>query len=147
MTFEEFMEGKEPLLQEAILLEMQETLTLDFKGAAYLKPGALFTADGKITKDGRRSIAKALSAFSNSAGGVLVIGVDCRSTPDGNDCAQSLDPVPSWEIAVSALNSALGDLIQPKSDLIRVAGFASSEKPGFGYLFVDIPRSERRPHM
>ncbi|MER9236869.1 ATP-binding protein [Mesorhizobium sp. M0622] len=71
MTFDEAIVGGEALLQESILQEAQETLQLDFKGSAVGKPGALFNDEGKLTKDGRRSLAKAMSAFSNSAGGLL----------------------------------------------------------------------------
>ncbi|RUX95828.1 MULTISPECIES: ATP-binding protein [unclassified Mesorhizobium] len=146
MTFDEVTTGGEALLQESILQETQETLQLDFKGSAVGKQGALFTDEGKLTKDGRRSIAKAMSAFSNSAGGVVVIGVDCR-TVDGVDAAQALDPIPNWKAALSAVSSLVGDLLQPKNDGVRVAGFASAKDDRAGYLVIDVPRSERRPHM
>lgn len=147
MTFDEAIAGGEALLKESILQETQETLQLDFKGSAVGKPGALFTSDGKLTKDGRRSISKALSAFSNSAGGVVVIGVDCRVNSDGVDAAQALDPVANWKAALSAVSSAVGDLPQPKNDGVRVAGFPSARDSSAGYLVIEVPRSERRPHM
>ncbi|CAH2394834.1 AlbA family DNA-binding domain-containing protein [Mesorhizobium escarrei] len=146
MTFDEVISGGEALLAEAILQEMQETLQLDFKGSAGGKPGALF-ADGKLTKDERRAIGKALSGFSNSAGGVVVIGVDCRSIGEGPDVAQALDPIPNWKAALSAVNSAVGDLLQPKHGGIRAGGFPSTNDNSAGYLLIDVPRSERRPHM
>jgi schlafen family protein len=142
MTFDEIRSGGEALLQETILLEAQESLQLDFKGSA------LFTPEGKLTKDGRRAISKALSAFSNSAGGVIVAGVDCRANSgEEPDVAQSLDPIPNWKVALSAINSAVGDLLQPKNDSLRVEGFPSQSDKTLGYLVIDVPRSERRPHM
>ncbi|MER9167316.1 ATP-binding protein [Mesorhizobium australicum] len=147
MTFDEVMSGGEALLQKAILLEAQESLQLDFKGSASEKQNTLFTGEGNLTKDGRRAIAKALSAFSNSAGGVIVIGIECRKNPEGVDCAQSLYPVLNWRIALSAVSSSVSDLLQPKNDGIRVEGFASKGDPFAGYLVIDVPRSERRPHM
>ncbi|MER9890953.1 ATP-binding protein [Mesorhizobium sp. M0119] len=146
MTFDEWISGGEVRLAEAIQQAAQETLQLDFKGSAAGKPGALFN-DGKLTKDGRRAIGKVLSAFSNSAGGVVLIGVDCRSIGEGADVAQALDPVPVWETALSAVSSAVGDLLQPKNGGIRVAGFPSMNDNSVGYLLIDVPRSERRPHM
>ncbi|WP_156788624.1 hypothetical protein [Mesorhizobium amorphae] len=56
------MKGKEAGLQKAIRLEAQEGLQLDLKGVASDNDSAMFAADGKLTKDGRRTIAKALSA-------------------------------------------------------------------------------------
>jgi hypothetical protein len=171
MTFDEAIAGGEALLQESILQEAQETLQLDFKGSALGKPGALFTSDGKLIKDGRRSISKALSAFSNSAGGLVVIGVDCRANGEGADIAQALDPVPNWKAALSAVSSAVGDLLQPKNDGIRVEGRQSpNSQPSDRWWkqtvevlhrvaararslevllchAAHVPRSERRPHI
>ncbi|WP_254021048.1 AlbA family DNA-binding domain-containing protein [Mesorhizobium escarrei] len=148
MEFDEIISGKEPFLHEATLLEIEEGLRLDFKVSGRGKPGAAFNAQAQLTREGRTSIAKALSAFSNSAGGVVVIGVDCRrNTTDGLDCANSLEPLPNWKAALSALNSAVGDLLQPKNDGVRVAGFPSHADESLGYLVIDVPRSERRPHM
>ncbi|MER8574580.1 ATP-binding protein [Mesorhizobium sp. M1409] len=147
MEFDDIISGKEAFLQEAILLETQEGLRLDFKAPAIGKPGAAFTSLGQLTKEGRISLAKALSAFSNSAGGVLVIGLDCRKNSDGVDCASALEPLPNWKAALSAVNSAVGDLLQPKNDRIRVDGFPAHADKSRGYLAIEIPRSERRPHM
>jgi predicted HTH transcriptional regulator len=107
----------------------------------------MFTADGKLAKDGRRAIAKALSAFSNSAGGVIVLGVECRKNAEGVDYAQSLDPVPAWRTTLSSVSSSASDLLQPKNGGIRVEGFASKVDPSKGHLVIEAPRSERRPHM
>ncbi|PAP92138.1 AlbA family DNA-binding domain-containing protein [Mesorhizobium wenxiniae] len=146
MEFDDIISGKEAFLHEAILLETQEGLRLDFKAPAIGKPGAAFTAQGQLTKEGRSSLAKALSAFSNSAGGVLVIGVVCRKNADGVDAAIALEPLPNWKTALSVVSSAVGDLLQPKNDGVRVDGFASHGNQGAGYLVIDVPRSERRPH-
>lgn len=146
MEFDDIVSGKEAFLNQAILLETQEGLRLDFKAPAVGKPGAAFTPQGQLTKDGRSSLAKALSAFSNSAGGVLVIGVECRKNADGVDCACDLEPLPNWRTALSAVSSAVGDLLQPKNDGIRIDGFASDGNQSLGYIVVDVPRSERRPH-
>lgn len=146
MTFDETIAGGEMLLQQSIQNEAQETLQLDFKASAAGKPGSLF-ADGRLTKEGRRAIGKALSAFSNSAGGLIIIGVDCRAVADGADIARALDPISNWKAALSAVNSAAGDLLQPKNDAVRVDGFGSADDDSAGYLVIDVPRSERRPHM
>ncbi|MGX5839776.1 AlbA family DNA-binding domain-containing protein [Mesorhizobium sp. ArgA1] len=146
LDFDELVARGESLLWDAIEAQMQEGLTLDFKAPAIGKQGAAFNDRGQLTKEGRTALAKSLSAFSNSAGGVLVIGVDCRRNDEGVDCATSLEPIPSWKIAVSAVSAAVGDLLQPKNDGIRVAGFASREDKKAGYVVVSIPRSERRPH-
>ncbi|RWC15938.1 MAG: ATP-binding protein [Mesorhizobium sp.] len=146
LDFDDLVARGESLLLDAIRDEMQEGLSLDFKAPAVGKQGAAFNAQGQLTKEGRAAIAKALSAFSNSAGGVLVFGVDCRKRVDGVDCATDLEPIPNWKAAHSAVSGAVGDLLQPKNDSIRVQGFASSADQNAGYIVIDVPRSERRPH-
>lgn len=146
LEFDKIVAGGEDSLIGAISAGMQEGLTLDFKAPAVGKQGAVFNAQGQLTKEGRAALAKALSAFSNSAGGVLVLGVDCRKNDEGVDCASALEPLPNWKSALSAVSSAVGDLLQPKNDGIRIDGFASHRNQNAGYLIIDVPRSERRPH-
>ncbi|WP_192251522.1 AlbA family DNA-binding domain-containing protein [Mesorhizobium caraganae] len=146
MDFDELVARGEALLAEAIKAEMQEGLTLDFKSPGVGQQAPVFNAQGKLTKEGRAALAKALSAFSNSAGGVLMFGVDCRKNSEGVDCANALEPIPDWKAALSAVNSAVGDLLQPKHNGIRVAGFPSSTDQNSGYLVIEVPRSDRRPH-
>lgn len=145
--FEDLAARGESLLEEAIDERLAESLTLDFKTAPVAGQAAVATEAGRLTRNGRRTLAKALSAFSNSAGGLIVLGVDCREDDDGVDCATGLVPIPNYEVLVTDISSKVGDLLQPKNDGIRVAGFPSRGGPGTGYVVIDVPRSERRPHM
>jgi hypothetical protein len=147
VDFDDIVQRGVVALEEAIAASARETVQLEFKGAASDKDGTLFAKDGQLTRGGRGSLGKALSAFSNSAGGLLVIGVDCRKNSDGVDCIQGSDLVPSLETALSVVSGAVGELIQPKHEGVRVHGFASSMDAKAGYLVIDVPRSERRPHM
>jgi predicted HTH transcriptional regulator len=72
----ELLRDGEAALQRAIDAQEVETLTLDFKEVGQGKE-ALF-ADGKVSKQGQLVIGPAASAFANSAGGLLVIGVRCK---------------------------------------------------------------------
>jgi len=63
--------GEAPLA-EAIKAEMQEGLTLDFKSPGVGQQAPVFNAQGKLTKEGRAALAKALSAFIAAIGAVMV---------------------------------------------------------------------------
>lgn len=144
LTFEDLKARGEAALHDAKTNELQESLTLDFKSQSGGSEGKLF-ADGKLTREGKASLAKALSAFSNSAGGLIVFGVNCRPV-DGVDRVQDLEPISNWQRAYSDVSSAVGDLLQPRNELIDVQGFPSDQGGDLGYIAVNVPRSERRPH-
>lgn len=118
----------------------QESLTLDFKS------GKMFD-QGRLTNDGRKVLGPALSAFANSAGGVLVIGVDARKNTDGVDCAQLLVPIGHVERALTDVSQAVGELLQPRHDGIEAHYIISDQQTGEGFIVVAVPRSDRRPHM
>lgn len=147
MQFGDIVAYGERALQDALAQGIQEGLQLDFKLASGDSDGAVFSADGKLGKDGRRLIGKAISSFANSAGGLLVIGAKCRRNAEGLDALSELQPFNNWKVAQSALNASLGELLQPKHDTVQVLGFASEQSPLIGYVVIDVPRSERRPHM
>jgi hypothetical protein len=131
---------------EAALLEAKERsefegLHLDFKGAG----DSLFTADGKLQSSGRKALAKAVSAFSNAGGGLIIIGVDAR-VDDGKDTIVAVTPVTNFIRAASAVNSALGDLVEPRVNLL-LHRIPVDHTPDAGYLVIEVPRSERRPHQ
>ncbi len=123
----------------------QEGLTLDFKTAVDERNRAIFS-NGKITKVGRQILARTISAFANSAGGIIICGVDCRRNEDGIDCVSKLTPIEGIESVVTSLNHEVGNLIQPSISGLEIAHILSATKEGYGYLLISVPRSERRPH-
>lgn len=74
-----------------------------------------------------------------------MFGIGCRKNSDGADGATALEPNPE-PVALSVVSTAVGDLMQPKNDGIRVAGLASNADQNAGFIVIDVPRSERRPH-
>ncbi|MCR9237443.1 MAG: ATP-binding protein [Alphaproteobacteria bacterium] len=135
----------EELIIQMIESEQQESLTLDFK-ANVEKPGEpLFENEGKkLTKTGRRTLAKAASAFANSMGGVLVIGIDCRAI-EGIDCARQITPIPFLSRALSTINNELHSITVPPIGGIE-AMHIPIEGGSSGLIVLSIPRSARRPH-
>lgn len=143
MIFEELVAAGESGLQQLVDAQQIETLTLDFKAEAPQDP---WVRDGKLTRPARRTIAQALSGFANSAGGILVLGVDARVGPDGIDCACGLHPFQNGSVFYSLVQGAVGELLQPRHEGIAVAYVDSESHPGAGYILINVARSDRRPH-
>lgn len=141
MRLSELLEGGEGFLRNQIALGLSESLHLELKGNGR-GDGAIFDSQGKITSKGRPLLGKAISALANSAGGVLLVGVECKA-----ELATSANPIPNVVLAASHLSGELGELLQPRHDGITVHVVPSAVSPGGGYLAVDVVRSDRRPHM
>jgi len=118
----------------------QEDVQLDFK----LMPGR---QNGELDKEGSRVLAKALSAFANSAGGLLVFGVDARKNADDVDAAvwppQPIHQIDRFSYQVRA---EVGKLLMPRYEGIEIEQIDEKSAPGKGYLAIWVERSERRPH-
>jgi hypothetical protein len=91
-------------VQGMIDARQEEHVGLDFKVVADV---------ALASKDDRKNFAKALSGFANSAGGVIIWGVDARKTPDGVDAACELRPLASAATLVSRLNQLTGEYVAP----------------------------------
>ncbi len=133
------------LIEEMIEGGHQETLTLDFKANVENPGNPLFGNEGKkLTKTGRKTLAKAASAFANSMGGILILGVNCRSI-EGVDCAQEITPIPNLSKALSTINNELHSVTIPSIGGIEAIPIPINDGSS-GLIAVSIPRSDRRPH-
>lgn len=127
-------------IQRLIDERMQEGVQLDFKQKGDPRKGIFEANDKKI-------LAKAVSGFANSAGGLLVWGVNAEKGPDDVDCAQPpAAPIAQIELFLSQAMTFIGQLIQPRHDGIHLHVVPSAAAAGSGYLLIYVERSERRPH-
>jgi hypothetical protein len=96
--------------------------------------------------DAQRVLAKALSGFSNADGGILVIGLEARSTGKGDpDLIQALKPVADAMAVKSKIENLIGNLIEPPLPGIRVAEvFEVAGRPS-GFVLVYIPPTDGLP--
>ncbi|MDP4005083.1 helix-turn-helix domain-containing protein [Methylobacterium sp. NEAU K] len=132
-------EGEAGILR-LIDARMQEGVQLDFKQKGDPRRGSFDGNDKKI-------LAKAVSGFANSAGGLLVWGVNAEKGHDGVDCAQApAAPIAQIELFLSEATTLVGQLLQPRHDGIHLHAVPSATAAGSGYLLMYIERSERRPH-
>lgn len=139
--FEKLIYFGEDAIDEFIVNRQTEELFMDFKQAV---------SDGKcmrsLHQNDRRNLAKAISAFGNSEGGVLVWGVECSRDADVGDVAQAKVKVKNVHRFLSWLEGAISGCTIPAHNKVR-NHIISSDKNGDGYLVTYIPKSEIAPLM
>jgi hypothetical protein len=139
--FDTIIARGEAALHELVATRQQESVTLEFKAK-------VDASHGKLDKGDKRNLAKTLSAFANSQGGLQIWGIDARrESGDEVDCARAVKPVMEIERFKSDVTTLIGELLAPRHDGIAAEAIPSAAIPGAGFLLVRVDRSERRPHM
>jgi hypothetical protein len=122
---------EDPEIHRLVKDRRQEDLTLEFK----LAPKNLLAADE------RKALAKTISAFANSAGGLLVWGVDARRDPVTEiDAASAALPLTDPELMLSKLNEYTGQATTPVVDGVLHRLTQSKE-----FALTYVPESDRGP--
>jgi hypothetical protein len=133
-TLEDVFRGLEgPDIHRWIADRRQEDLTLDFKTAPRLLD----------TGEERKVLAKAISGFSNSSGGVIVWGVDAREDPATKvDAAIAPIPLSEPERFLSNLTRYAGTAVSPPASRVVHRLVTSKE-----FALTLVPESDSGPHM
>ena len=139
--FQKLIYFGEDALDEFIAERQTEELFLDFKEAV---------SDGKkfktLYKDDRRNLAKAISGFGNSEGGVVVWGVSCARDKEIGDVAKAKVKVKNVHRFLSWLENAISGCTIPSHNKVR-NHIISSDENGDGYVATYIPKSDITPLM
>ncbi len=122
-------------MTEFVRLRKEEHLQLDFKTVN----------DSSIDKDGRKNLAKYISGFANSAGGIIVWGIDARRDSHGIDCAIDAPQINQLGQFVARLNELSGQSTSPVVDGVRHKAIETSSDQGYAVTL--IPESGSGPHM
>lgn len=117
--------------------DTSESEILDFKRAK--------TSSPPLTKDDLQNLSKSLSGFSNSSGGVLVWGVECKPDNDGIDRVKELYPISSLNAFKNAIDTNCSQMTSP--GLIGVQSESIQEAADTGYVVMYIPKGEGEPVM
>jgi len=123
-------------IKEFIQQGQEEHLYLDFKTVSNANLNGV---------DDKKNLAKAVSGFANSSGGLIVWGVDARKNPLGIDCARGLNEISPIQLFVSRLNTLTGESVSPLVDGIIHKSIISGEEKGCAVTLV--PESQSGPHM
>jgi hypothetical protein len=116
-----------------------EELFLDYKRSSTTLPGV------KLSEDDRKNLAKAIAGFANSEGGVVVWGVDCRHTENGDI---PTGPVPvAYPVALKTLfDGALGGLTLPAHSGVENLPLRNTNKDD-GFVVTYIPAGLQVPYQ
>jgi hypothetical protein len=81
--FDRIRNGGAAEIHNMIAAQIVEELFLDYKRSSTTLPSR------KLSEEDKKNLAKAVSGFGNSDGGVIVWGVDCPSSAAAPDCRSS----------------------------------------------------------
>lgn len=123
------------------LLGQPEGPFLDFKRKEHESiPGA--------ERKDRKTYSELLSAFSNTGGGVIVWGTDCRKDSDGKDVCHEFKPISNLTRFLTDLNSNLHQALAPANPPVSnhpiYLGHKTDDR---GLIATFVPESELTPHM
>ena len=140
--FQKLVYFGEEAIDEFILDSQTEELFLDFKQS--INVGKSGTS---LHRDDRKNLAKAISGFGNSEGGVIIWGVECSSRDcELGDVARSKNKVKNVHRFLSWVESAISGCTIPSHNKVR-NHIISVDKNGDGYLATYIPKSDLSPLM
>lgn len=139
--FQKLIYFGEDAIDEFIMNRQTEELFLDFKQA--VSSGKNFTT---LHRDDRKNLAKAISGFGNSEGGVIIWGVECSRDMEAGDVAQAKVKVQNVHRFLSWIENAISGCTIPSHNKVR-NHVISCDKNGDGFLATYIPKSEIAPLM
>lgn len=110
-----------------------ENEILDFKLAK--------SGEAPLETEDKANLAKALSGFANTKGGILVWGVYCAKDENGEDCVQSLKPISNVAAFKSDIQSTLSQLTAPAVQGVEIFCILEDDSKSSGYVVLHVPAS------
>jgi len=138
--FEKITSEGEVAINELILTRKSEELFLDFKRSADGGSGK------KLHATDREKLAKAISGFGNSEGGVIVWGIDASKDKDFADVARAKVPIQNVKRFVSWLEGAVSGCTVPPHIGVQNKYIITNDKDS-GFAITYIPKSIHAPHQ
>jgi hypothetical protein len=139
--FEKIKRDGAAAIDDFILQRASEELFLDFKRSADEGGGT------KLHVDDRKNLSRLISGFGNSAGGVIVWGVDCSYDPQTlADLPRGRQPIKDVRRFVSRLEGAVSGCTLPAHPAVSHHAVAVG-KSGDGFVATLIPESPLAPHQ
>lgn len=137
---ESILKNGESAIDDFISDREAESLFLDFKRSAVDGSGK------KLHENDRANLARAISGFGNSEGGIVVWGVDCRQGEDYADVARAKFPLLDARKFLSWVEGAISSATIPAhSGVEHHAILSGASKKGFVITY--IPGSNHAPHQ
>jgi hypothetical protein len=124
---------------DQLIQDRHEELFLDFKRSADSGAGRRFHDDD------RQNLAKAISGFGNSEGGIIIWGVDCRDQGGSGDLPGKKLSIHNPQRFVSWLEGAVSGCTIPPHP--GVSHHAIESKSDSGFVITHVPKSALAPHQ
>lgn len=128
-------------INQVILDKQAETYYLDFKVTEkddYTNQKNLFPSD-------KKNFAKAISAFGNSEGGLLIWGI--KTGKGDADFAEAKQPIKNVSNFLSRLEGFTSLLTVPPHTCVSHHLILEESTSNIGYIVTHIPKSNQRPHQ
>lgn len=138
--FNRIVEKGEAAIEDFILTRTSEELFLDFKRSSDNGAGKV------LSQTDRNNLAKAISGFGNSEGGVIVWGIDCSNDETNADVAKAKVPLVDAKRFQSWLEGTISGCTVPPHSGVRNSTVLSG-KSGTGFVVTYIPKSDHAPHQ
>lgn len=124
-------------VESYVELKQEEHLHLEFKT---LRNAELTNRDDKL------NLARSISGFANSSGGILIWGIDARKNDDNIDCASSIVELQKPAVLVSRLNTLSGEATSPSIVGLQHKQIINSLSSG-GVAATFVPETDGGPYM
>ncbi len=139
--FEKIKKNGEQAIDEFIIDRKSEELFLEFKRSSDNGSGS------KLSDLDREHLAKAISGFGNSEGGVIVWGIDCSKCKDHADVAHTKYQIENVKRFVSWLEGIVSGCTVPPHAKVQHHDVIIDGKTGNGFVVTLIPKSNHAPHQ
>lgn len=139
--FEKIKKNGEQAIDEFIIDRKSEELFLEFKRSSDNGSGS------KLSNSDREHLAKAISGFGNSEGGVIVWGIDCSKDKDHADVAHTKCPIQNTKRFVSWLEGVVSGCTVPPHTKVQHHDVIIDGKTGNGFVVTLVPKSNHAPHQ
>lgn len=117
-------------LEKLIADEIEESFNLEYKGADALQN----------TARRKKEIAKDVSSFANSSGGVIIYGIKEYDKPEKRHLPESITPINRDQISREWLEQVINSNISPKIDNLKIYPVILDDINAVVYI-VEIPMS------
>jgi len=101
--------------------------------------------NGRLDKDDKSNLAKALSGFANMSGGVLIFGLDARKI-NGIDMIQGLVPIKDLRVFESELREAESRIVERPIPGLEYRKIYTDEPTDTGIIIIYIPEGPNSPY-
>jgi hypothetical protein len=138
--FEQILKEGESFIDTLIEDQYSEEYFLDFKRVN------TDLTNRKLSQPDKENLAKAISGFGNSEGGIIIWGIDCSPNEKGEDVAHTKYPITNIKKFKSLLQSnESSGVIPPPTGIEHLC--LKINASGEGYVVTYIPKSDRAPHQ